>query len=216
MKRFVFHDECGAAPILAFLNGWLDEGAAVLERLVGGERPERIHVFLSPRQAHEDRFPPEEGEELLNDHGEAGSSPVVENYRTYAHGVVTLTSARLGLPAGVPEDEPAFFLDLDTLSDISNSYGLTYEAVVGRTALHELSHIAGGHVSVARHRTHGFVREGDAQRDAWAALAELVTNPRWSQVAEPPRQVRRLSSLRLQRSLGLGGERSEPARPRRA
>ena len=33
---------------------------------------------------------------------------------------------------------------------------------------------------------------------------------------EPPRRVRRLSSLRLQRLLGSGGERSEPARPRPA
>lgn len=34
--------------------------------------------------------------------------------------------------------------------------------------------------------------------------------------SEPPRRVRRLSSLRLQRLLGSGGERSELARPRLA
>lgn len=53
----------------------------------------------------------------------------------------------------------------------------------------------------------------DAWKQArWGLIVPSV--PPKSLVLESPRSVRRLSSLRLRRLLGPGGERSEPARPR--
>ena len=96
---------------------------------------------------------------------------------TYAHGVAHVTDSSLNLPPGIPDGEPAIFLDCETLGSIADELKLDFEPVLGRTAIHELSHIVRGHVTSDGGRTHGFAREGDAQRDAWAVTGSMLTSP---------------------------------------
>lgn len=58
----------------------------------------------------------------------------------------------------------------------------------------------------------------DAMQPEWVVIENvrgLLSSPATRPTTESPRRVRRLSSLRLQRLLGSGGERSERPLPRR-
>lgn len=178
MTVFEIHDEGGFAAAKAFLEGWLPKVDAHLSRLLGlPNRPDAVHVFLSDRKTHELRFPRREQELLLNAGGDQPVQDIPIRTETYAHGVAHLTSSSLNLPPGIPDGESAIFLDCETLGGIANELKLDYEPVLGRTTIHELSHIVRGHVSADGARTHGFAREGDAQRDAWAVTGSMLTSP---------------------------------------
>lgn len=70
-------------------------------------------------------------------------------------------------------------------------------------------------VEMMRRWARGEVRIADLGRELGVAHSRVqsLLTVTVLQVIEPPRRVRRPSSLRLQRLLGPGGERSEPARP---
>ena len=105
---FDIHDEGDFAVAATFLSGWLPEAIAHLGQLLGiPEMPPVVHVFLSPSEAHEERFPPRKTEVLLNDGGEQSAEDIPIRSETYAHGVAHVTSRGQHLPPGVPEDEPA-------------------------------------------------------------------------------------------------------------
>lgn len=178
MTVFEIHDEAGFAAAKAFLAGWLPQVDAHLTRLLGLPNPlDAVHVFLSDQATHEQRFPREEKELLLNAGGDQPVEDIPIRTETYAHGVAHLTDSSLSLPPGIPDGEPGIFLDCETLGRIAEEIGIEFEPVLGRTAIHELSHIVRGHVTSDRARTHGFAREGDAQRDAWAVTASMLTSP---------------------------------------
>jgi hypothetical protein len=63
------------------------------------------------------------------------------------------------------------------------AYNVLFEGMLGRVTAHELSHVVRGHATADGQATHGWFREGDAQRDAWHALTELLTDPAWATVA---------------------------------
>lgn len=66
-------------------------------------------------------------------------------------------------------------------------------------------------------RTHDYIRHGTTTLFAAMNVADgTVISSLHRKHSEPPRRVRRLSSLRLQRALGSGGERSERPQPRLA
>jgi hypothetical protein len=178
MTVFEIHNEGGFAAAEAFLIGWLSKADTHLGLLLGLPNPPSVvHVFLSDRATHEQRFPEREEEKLLDAGGEQPSEEILVRSRFYAHGVAHLTASSLGIPAGIPDGAPGIFLDCETIGEIADELGLELEPVLGGTAIHELSHIVRGHATSDGSRTHGFVREGDAQRDAWAVKGAMLAAP---------------------------------------
>ena len=145
-------------------------------RLLGlPDPPSVVHVFLSDRATHEQRFPERRG-------GEAAGC----RRRTAVRGhprAESFLRARRGSPhrleprhtgRGFLTARRAIFLDCETIGQIAEELGLELEPVLGSTAIHELSHIVRGHATSDGSRTHGFAREGDAQRDAWAVKGAML------------------------------------------
>lgn len=55
--------------------------------------------------------------------------------------------------------------------------------MLGRVVAHEPSHIYRGHATQSAQAVHGWLEEGDAQRDAWRTLTCLLPDSTWSRVA---------------------------------
>ncbi|MDI6910409.1 hypothetical protein [Nocardioides sp.] len=174
---FEIHNEGDFATAKVFLTGWLPKAHAHLSELLGlPDPPDVVHVFLSDRATHEQRFPVRVEEKFLDAGGEQPAHDIPARGEFYAHGVAHLTETSLVLPAGVPDGAPGIFLDCETVRQIADELGLEFEPVLGSTAIHELSHVVRGHPTSDGARTHGFAREGDAQRDAWAVKASMLAS----------------------------------------
>lgn len=159
--------------------------AAHLGRLPAGA----VHVVLSDRETHESRFPPRAGEVLeledLTEIPEDEREQVAQRYTWsfYAHGVTTHAAASHNPPDGVAIGDLAIYLDVDSVEAISEELDVLFEGLLGRVATHELAHAVRGHAAEAGRATHGWFREGDAQRDAWHVLNDLLTDSEWATVA---------------------------------
>ena len=81
MTVFEIHNEGGFAAAEAFLIGWLAKADAHLGSLLGLPDPSVVHVFLSDRATHEQRFPEREEEKLLDAGGEQPSEDILVRSR---------------------------------------------------------------------------------------------------------------------------------------
>lgn len=200
--RFQFYDEAGFDAAQRFLERWMPAAASELTHFLGSPRSlaEPLQVFLSPTPLHNQRFPSQSADviELIdpddvetNDRHDTESLAQLFQSTDYAHGITTRTDASLRLPQSVTLDQPAIFLDIETIDWLSEELGVPFESLLGRTAVHELSHVLRGHIS-SNVVTHGYVQEGDAQRDAWQVLADLMADPFFVRTARAGRvaQVR--------------------------
>lgn len=194
----VVHEEDQFIAEARFLEAWMPTADSVLDRLLGARDDATIHVFLATREVHERRFPPRlEDLRALVDAEEPDDEPGARYASAvYAHAATTRTSARHQLPDEVPDGESAIFLDVESIGALAQDCEVSREAMLARVAAHELSHVRRGHISDTPHATYGFIREGDAQRDAWQILAELLGDTHWDRLARGARtaQVRLAAS----------------------
>lgn len=191
------HDEAGHAGAHRFLGGWLPPAVIELERRLGELRKDdTVHVVLSDTEPHQQRFPPEANDlaALFGPDDEERSPSAIEAIRTsvYAHGVTTTAAVHHAPPAAVPPGAPVIYLDVPTITELALEHGVSPEAMLARVAIHEFSHVLPGHAEPGGLATHGYLAEGDAQRDAWQLMGDLLADPEWQQLAREARvaQVR--------------------------
>ena len=100
--------------------------------------------------------------------------------RTSSCGVVSTRTAWLTSPPRASAFRPAFLTARQGSFSTARPSGrlpmssILSSPVLGSTAIHELSHIVRGHATSEGSRTHGFAREGDAERDAWAVKGAML------------------------------------------
>jgi hypothetical protein len=75
------------------------------------------------------------------------------------------------------------YLDVETIEALAIELGVLFEGLLGRVVAHELSHAARGHATQRNRVSQGWFNEGDAQRDAWHVLADLLADPAWATIA---------------------------------
>lgn len=210
---FKIHEEAPFPGATAVLRQWLPEADASLRSILGSVGgSEDVHVVLSTSQRHERRFPPRsellqalfsqaELQELDPPEAGNGASPLQALYeaRLYLHGVTVVATAEHAFPAAVPVGADVIALDLPTIMRISEELGVPAEAMLARVALHELSHVRRQHARSPRAgTTHGYIREGDAQRDAWETLGLLLNDADVGNVARNGRRAQaRLAAERI-------------------
>ncbi|MFC7597576.1 hypothetical protein ACFQU3_19845 [Terrabacter sp. GCM10028922] len=201
MITFTVHDEVGLVAAVRFLDGWLPVVAERLSQLLGSNAEEvNVHVVLSTAAVHARRFPVDTAalrqlmdQSLIDELAtHSGYLTLEVPPATYAHGVATRATEALHLPPEVAAGDAVICVDVETIRDLARELEVPFEALLGRTALHELSHVLRGHVWEDHGVTHGYVREGDAQRDAWQVLADLLADPNFAPTARAGRaaQVR--------------------------
>lgn len=207
MLQFTFYEEAAFPAAHRFLEGWMSAAAPALAQLLGPpvNISEPVQVFLSPTETHSSRFPVRASEVLqlidddqLDSDAERDEEGLLGRFPTeaYAHGVATLAGDTLRLPPSARAGEPAIFLDLQRIETLAARLDVPFEALLGRTAVHELSHVVRGHVTDNPGVTHGYVREGDAQRDTWQVLADLLADPFHARMARNARTAQiRLAEL---------------------
>jgi hypothetical protein len=81
----------------------------------------------------------------------------------YAHGVATTVKQEHNPPAAAEVSEAAIYLDVETIRGVAAKLGVSHEAV------------------------HGWLAEGDAQRDAWQALTDALADPQWATIVREGR-----------------------------
>lgn len=183
--EFEIHNECGHLAAEEFLDGFLGPVIQSLAAHLGRVPTGPVHVVLSDRGRHEKRFPPtaEEALELedLSEIPEDEREQAAQRYSwsSYAHGVTTHAAAWQRPPGGVTDGDLCVYLDVESIESISEEVEVLFEGMLGRVAAHELSHAVRGHATEDGRATHGWYREGDAQRDAWHVLTELLGDPNW-------------------------------------
>jgi hypothetical protein len=191
---FVIHDEAGNRATEAFFAEFLPAVRKVMAQHLGTEPPWPLHVVLSDHRTHAGRFPPAADELLeLLDPSEAaevstnslGLEAARRRYESasYAHGAVTRVDARHGAPSAAPVGDLAMYLDVESIAALATEMDVLPEGLLGRVATHELSHVFRGHADGPGTATHGWLAEGDAQRDAWEVLTELLRDSDWAPVA---------------------------------
>lgn len=185
----VIHNECGHATAEEFLDGFLGPVVHALASHLGRAPTGPAHVVLSDRLSHERRFPPKPEEVLeledLTEIPEDERDRAAQRYTwsLYAHGVTTHAAAWQLPPEGVTEGDLCVYLDVESIESISEELQVLFEGMLGRVAAHEFSHAIRGHATEDGRATHGWYREGDAQRDAWHVLTDLLTDPSWEGIA---------------------------------
>jgi hypothetical protein len=94
--------------------------------------------------------------------------------------VATLIDPRQAPPPSAPPGEPAIYLDSESIEALSakDELGVAPEAILGFVTAHELAHVLREHIHGPPTGVHGWLAEGDAQRDAWYTLTELYVEPR--------------------------------------
>jgi hypothetical protein len=191
------HDEAGREAARTFVESWLSVAARQLTALIGDtRRDETVHVVLSDTDVHQRRFPPRSNDlaALFGPDDEEELSAAAEEIPAslYAHGVTTIASSSQAPPAAVPIGAPVIYLDVETITELAQQRGVSPEAMLARVVVHELSHALRGHAEPVGLATHGYFAEGDAQRDAWQVMGDLLANPEWQQIAREARvaQVR--------------------------
>jgi hypothetical protein len=80
------------------------------------------------------------------------------------------------------------------------------EAMVARVAVHELSHVYRGHARAVERATHGWLHEGDAQRDAWHVLTSTLTDATWEAVGRWARTGQVRLAARQPPAYGMFGD----------
>ena len=185
---FSIHDESNFDAEEAFLEGWLPVASAALLQSLGMLAVATpIHVVLSGAQTHRRRFPPRTDEvrqliqrvDPIEDDDLAALYPVT----MYAHGVTTIAAQQHSLPADVTAGDAAVFIDVETVNELAERYGVSREAMLGRVVLHELAHVLRNHVHPGAHTTHGYLAEVDAQRDTWEVLEAMLTDSQFGDLA---------------------------------
>lgn len=221
MATFTIHDEAGFPAEKLFLESWLYAVHEALLQNLGRVDVGKIHVVLSDAATHSLRFPPSLEEHSGLQGGELGEGdtpetpqvPTYEVYRRYAHGVTTLCKPSLRLPAAISTGMVVICLDVETIRSLALECDVSNEGMLGRVALHEMSHVWRGHPSPASGATHGFLREGDAQRDAWLVLADLMVGSGTATVARMGRAAQvRLARTQPRAYQAFGGSPSDSAR----
>jgi hypothetical protein len=201
--NLLVHDECSDAAAKVFLDGFLPATAHGMAQRLGVAAAEPLHVVLSDRATHEWRFPPRI-EELLSvidaeEAEQSSESELSERYTRvlYAHGVATRARSRHQPPSDVVVGEPVIYLDVESIREAAGEVKVPEEAMLGRVAAHELAHVLRDHITSGIDTpVHGWLAEGDAQRDAWLALTEGLADPKWSAVARQARAAQvRLASV---------------------
>lgn len=184
------HNECTHPTAEEFLaGGFVDAAARSLASHLGRLPSGPVHVVLSDRPTHEQRFPPRAGEVLeledLSEIPEDQREELAQRYAwsSYAHGVTTHAAAWQDPPAEVADGDLILYLDVESIESLSQELDVLFEGLLGRVAVHELSHAVRGHATEHGRATHGWFREGDAQRDAWHVLTDLLMDPPWAAVA---------------------------------
>lgn len=186
---FVIHNECGHPTAEEFLGGFLGPVFQSLAAHLGRVPAAPVHVVLSDRASHERRFPPKSEEVLeledLSEIPEDEREQVAQRFpwTSYAHGVTTRAAASQSPPAEVTVGDLCVYLDVESIESISEELEVLFEGMLGRVAAHELSHAIRGHATDDGRATHGWYREGDAQRAAWHVLTELMGDPNLSTIA---------------------------------
>lgn len=175
----------------AFLEGYLPRALNAITQEIGRppHLPDSVHVVVWGREDHARRFPPKrEQMEELEDDPLPPELDLPKAWMQYAHGIATRARAHHALPDGIPIGVPLICLDIETLTEISQGMDVDLIPTLAGTSTHEMSHIVRGHTE--DRATHGYVQEGDAQRDTWGALHRLLSDPDYSAVASAARVTR--------------------------
>ena len=185
---FQIFDE-GVTPwVPVFLDEWVSTLLPEIERYLGQRWPERIPIILSLHSAHSARFPPDAGldrdllspestEEDESEAPETDPDALERRWWSYAYGIATRVSEQHNPPTGVGLGSPAVYLNVEHIERLAAQLQVQPEALIAATVAHELSHIVHGHTD-DHHATHGWFREGDAQRDSWSVLTSLLGSTR--------------------------------------
>ncbi|MGE0305415.1 MAG: hypothetical protein AB7N61_14945 [Acidimicrobiia bacterium] len=195
MDEFMVYDEVQDGWSADFVDGFMPVALNRLRQHLGRTGDEVGRVVLSTREEHTRRFPERSGEASALLDNETGDEPLGASqyaWSNYAHGVTTKSRVELDPPADLPLGATTVFLDVESIVEAAQSVSVLDEAMLARVLVHELAHVARGHASEEGVATHGWLKEGDAQRDAWAALTALLGDPRWAGIARSARaaQVR--------------------------
>jgi hypothetical protein len=177
-------DEGGFEAPAVFAREWMSFALPRMERLLGVRLDDSgFRVVLSATETHGRRFPvaDEEAASLRGpfDEGEGPSPDGLVSNQThfYAHGVATRARPRLALGPDVPDGTAVICLDVPTLTSLAGDLNVSIEGMLARVLAHELSHVLRGHID-DEEVTHGYVREGDAQRDAWQLMTDALASDR--------------------------------------
>lgn len=153
---------------------------------------EPVTVVLSDAATHAARFPPTL-EELVRVLGpgpaeEARQDPegfsATYARSTYALGVATRTPPTQHQVAGVASGELTIYVDVETIEQRAGEMAVDVQSLLAAVLAHELAHCRRGHADIGlASPTHGWLEEGDAQRDAWQVLTSLLADEGWAAVA---------------------------------
>lgn len=158
---------------------------------LGRDADGRVHVILSRRATHERRFPPRANNLLsLLNQGDAdelaadrrGADVAADDAyprRYYAHGVATRIRGAHAAPKGATLGERAIYLDVETIEGLAEEFEVSDQGMMAAVAIHELSHVVRDHADDEDSAAHGWFSEGDAQRDAWYVLTEMLSHEQW-------------------------------------
>lgn len=181
----VIYNELDDQAAGVFLNVWAPAASHVLSELLGCTTD--VCIVLSDTESHTRRFPPSEADlsSLFGSEDEATAEQwrVSGEASCYAHGVTKIVTAGDNPPVGLSAGDLAIFLDIPTIQRLAERHAVGHEAMLARVVTHELSHALRGHAHEASRATHGYLREGDAQRDAWQVLTDLLADPEWASIA---------------------------------
>jgi len=193
---FTLHLEDDFESAATFVTSWLETALPALSQTLGVAGPEGgLHVVLSSTDRHRTRFPIRD-EEVQALSGPYDEEPIGDPRsgvlgQAFAHGVATRARALLHLPTGVPAGSAVICIDVPTVTELAEELGVTTEAMLARVLVHEGSHVLRGHIDGGG-VTHGYIREGDAQSDAWQLLTDLLATDEHASLARDARvaQVR--------------------------
>jgi hypothetical protein len=188
--NFQIHNECGHPWADVFLDDFVVVAGSCLSLELGVVPSAPVHVVISDERKHRDRFPPRSDEDAAmrpqteTACGSDGGAALQGYDRSaYAHGIATVVDRRHDPPALATLGDSAIYLDIETIESLAERTGVATEAMLARVVAHELSHVFRGHATGSARAVHGWLEEGDAQRDAWWTLNCLLPDPTWSRVA---------------------------------
>lgn len=180
------HDEAGHRWSVVLSEALLPVASKALVEYLGRVPDAPVHVILSDLDTHSARFPPRQDEiERLIQLDDDQGTPALQRYEwtLCAHGVCTVAATKQRPPVDVTAGDIAIYIDVDSCERLAEKYAVSGEAMVARVLVHELSHAVRGHATRSDGATHGWLREGDAQRDAWWVLTRLLGDEAWDHVA---------------------------------
>jgi hypothetical protein len=171
----------------AFLPRWIEAVCEVLWQRLGRHPDGDVHIVLSNHAQHEHRFPERGSEQSVLNNGlsecpEGRLSHLGED--AYAFGIATRANSKQQLPPSVPPGAHVIYLDIETIEGkIAPELSVTPIGMLGAATAHELSHVFRDVAVVHQNATHGWIGEGDAQRDAWDVLNRLLITDEFAVLA---------------------------------